>query len=146
RKMDGVLQGIVNQVLILWLLRRMVQQRWIGRRVLWLVIGDGLEVAGVGHDGRVTFHRVKEIHGAIPVVSRFMDYRHDGCSCSHAAAAPCSGVKPNFFCNSFSGADAPKVFMPNVFPPSPTYRSQPKVELASTDTRAVTAEGRTLSR
>jgi hypothetical protein len=36
--------------------------------------------------------------------------------------------------------------MPKVFPPAPTYCSQPKVELASTDTRAVTADGRTLSR
>ena len=75
-----------------------------------------------------------------------MGYRRDGCSCSLAAATTCSGVNPNFFCNSFSGADDPKVFMPNAFPLGPTYRSQPKVELASTDTRAVTADGRTLSR
>ena len=37
-----------------------------------------------------------------------------------AAATTCSGVKPNFFCSSFSGADAPNVFMPSVCPPVPT--------------------------
>src|SRR5262245_32871438 len=76
------------------------------------------------------------------------DDRHDGLprSCSRAAATTCSGVKPNFFCSSFSGAEAPNVFMPSARPPVPTYRSQPKVDATSTDTRAVTADGRTLSR
>src|SRR4051812_37617279 len=32
-------------------------------------------------------------------------------SCSLAAATIFSGVKPNFFCSSLSGADAPKVCM-----------------------------------
>ena len=35
-------------------------------------------------------------------------------NCSLAAATMCSTVKPNFFCNSFSGAEAPKVCMPMV--------------------------------
>src|SRR5580700_6199542 len=61
---------------------------------------------------------------------------------SEAAAITASGVNPNFFCNSLSGADAPKVCMPIV---RPAYRSQPTVDACSTDTRAFTLGGRTLS-
>ena len=39
---------------------------------------------------------------------------------SFAAATTRSGSKPNFLCNSFSGADAPKVFMPIMRPDLPT--------------------------
>ena len=49
-----------------------------------------------------------------------------------------SGVKPNFFCNSLIGAEAPKVSMPMVWPRRPTYRAHPRVEPSSTETRAVT--------
>ena len=41
-------------------------------------------------------------------------------SCCLAAAATFSGSKPNFFCSSLSGADAPKVFIPRIRPPEPT--------------------------
>ena len=37
-----------------------------------------------------------------------------------AAITTRSGWKPNFFCSSFSGADAPKVFIPIICPFSPT--------------------------
>ena len=37
-----------------------------------------------------------------------------------AAFTIVSGVKPNFFCSSWSGADAPKVSMPMVTPAAPT--------------------------
>src|SRR5262245_60709850 len=60
--------------------------------------------------------------------------------CSLAAATTLSGVKPNFFCSSFSGAEAPKVCMPIVVPVGPTYRLQPNVAACSTETRAVTDE------
>jgi hypothetical protein len=49
-----------------------------------------------------------------------------------------SGVKPNFFCNSLSGAEAPNVSMPMLRPRLPTYRVQPRVDPFSTETRAVT--------
>src|ERR1700736_2996018 len=61
---------------------------------------------------------------------------------SLAAAITASGVNPNFFCNSLRGADAPKVCMPIR---RPAYRSQPTVDACSTDTRAFTLGGRTLS-
>src|SRR5262249_56010484 len=48
-------------------------------------------------------------------------------SCSLAAATTAPGVKPNFFCNSFSGAEAPNVCMPIMRPVKPTYPSQPNL-------------------
>src|SRR6266550_8432311 len=56
---------------------------------------------------------------------------------SLAAWTIASGVKLNFFCRSFSGALAPKLFMPPVTPLEPTYLCQPNVPAISTDTRAV---------
>jgi hypothetical protein len=41
-------------------------------------------------------------------------------SSSLAAATTCSGSNPNFFCSSFSGAEAPNVFMPMTRPDEPT--------------------------
>src|SRR5205823_13685192 len=41
-------------------------------------------------------------------------------NCSLAAARTLSTVKPNFFCSSFSGAEAPKVRMPRMLPFRPT--------------------------
>ena len=41
-------------------------------------------------------------------------------SSSFAAAATRSGSKPNFFCSSLSGAEAPNVFMPMTRPDAPT--------------------------
>ena len=64
---------------------------------------------------------------------------------SFAAATTRSGSKPNFLWSSLSGAEAPKVFMPMMWPEAPTYRSHPKVEACSTATRAVTLGGSTLS-
>src|SRR5262245_29661018 len=55
-------QRIIDQVLVLRLLRRLEQERRIGRRILGFVNGDGLEVAGVGDHGRVAFQRVDEVH------------------------------------------------------------------------------------
>src|SRR5215471_9367251 len=63
-----------------------------------------------------------------------------------AAAMTASEVKPNFFCNSLSGAEAPKVFIPIVMPPVPTYCDQPRVDACSTEMRAGTSGGITLSR
>src|SRR5262249_51423035 len=65
---------------------------------------------------------------------------------SLAASQTRSRSNPNFFCSSFSGADAPNVFMPMTRPALPTYRSHPNVDACSTATRAVTDGGRTLSR
>jgi hypothetical protein len=41
-------------------------------------------------------------------------------TCCLAAATTWSGSKPNFFWSSFSGAEAPKVFMPMTSPELPT--------------------------
>src|SRR5215467_6576947 len=41
-------------------------------------------------------------------------------SCCLAAETTWSGSKPNFFCSSLSGAEAPKVFMPMTRPELPT--------------------------
>ena len=65
---------------------------------------------------------------------------------SFAAATTCSGLNPNFFWSSLSGAEAPNVFMPMMRPSNPVYRSHPKVEACSTATRALTLGGSTLSR
>src|SRR5262249_8942328 len=62
-----------------------------------------------------------------------------------AAATTASGVNPNFFCSSLSGAEAPKVFMPMISPAFPTNCRQPKTEACSTATRAVTDGGNTES-
>src|SRR5579864_9494703 len=67
-------------------------------------------------------------------------------TCCLAAMTIWFGSNPNFFCSSFSGAEAPKVFMPITRPELPTYRSHPKIEPCSTATRAFTLGGRTLSR
>src|SRR5262249_40972623 len=66
-------------------------------------------------------------------------------SCFLAASTTLSRVKPNFFCTSLSGADAPKVFIPMRPTSLLTKRAQPKVEACSTETRAVTSRGSTLS-
>ena len=63
-----------------------------------------------------------------------------------AFATTFSGVNPNFFCSSPSGADAPNVSIPIATPASPTYRAHPSVDPCSTDTRAATDEGSTCSR
>src|SRR5262249_21324503 len=67
-------------------------------------------------------------------------------NCSLAAFTTESTVKPNFFNKSFSGTDAPKERMPMLCPVAPTYFAQPKTEACSTETRAVTFEGKTRSR
>lgn len=41
-------------------------------------------------------------------------------SCCRTAAIRRSAVNPNFCCNAFSGADAPKVFIPILVPAKPT--------------------------
>ena len=48
---------------VLRLLGRLVEQRRVGRRILRLVLGDGLDVAGVGHDRRVALQRFEQVHG-----------------------------------------------------------------------------------
>src|ERR1700716_450121 len=65
---------------------------------------------------------------------------------SRAADKTASGVNPNFFCNSLSGAEAPNVPMPMLFPAWPTYCVQPKVDACSTEILAETLAGSTLSR
>ena len=65
---------------------------------------------------------------------------------SRATCATRSGVNPNFSRRCFSGADAPNVSMPMIAPPSPTYRSHPKVDACSIATRAFTDGGSTSSR
>src|SRR6476469_8843223 len=65
---------------------------------------------------------------------------------SRAAATTASGVKPNLFCNSLSGAEAPNVRIPRLLPAWPTYCAQPKVDACSTEILAVTLCGSTLSR
>src|SRR5206468_12240373 len=73
-------------------------------------------------------------------------HRFDWLSCFLASSTMRSALKPNFFCSSFSGADAPKVLMPRTLPVRPTYWCQPNVEAISTATRAVTDDGMTDSR
>src|ERR1035438_10352610 len=62
-----------------------------------------------------------------------------------ASATTTSTVKPKNFNKSFNGAEAPNRCIPTFRPFSPTYRSQPKVAAISTETRAVTEAGSTLS-
>ena len=61
-EVHGVVQGVINQVFVLRLLGRLEEQRRVRRRVLRLVLGDGLEVARVGHNRRVTFQRFEQVH------------------------------------------------------------------------------------
>src|SRR5262249_243476 len=49
-----------------------------------------------------------DLHTVTPVMTDF------------AAATTASAPKPNFFCSSLSGADAPNVAMPMILPPEPT--------------------------
>src|SRR5260370_39153219 len=63
-----------------------------------------------------------------------------------AATTTRSGSKPNFLCSSFSGAEAPNVFIPITWPDVPTYRSHPNVEACSIATPAFRPGGSTLSR
>src|SRR6185437_4205076 len=63
-----------------------------------------------------------------------------------AASSTCSTVNPYFLNKSLAGAEAPKVVIPRIAPSSPTYRSHPHTEPASTETLARTSGGRTLSR
>ena len=62
RARSAVLQRRLDERPVLRLLRRLEQQRRIGRRVLRPVLGDGLDVAGVGHDGGVALERVEQGH------------------------------------------------------------------------------------
>ena len=55
---------------------------------------------------------------SFPTVSQLVDYL--AAKSSFATATTRSGSKPNFFCNSLSGAEAPKVCMPTTRPFSPT--------------------------
>src|SRR5262245_31511477 len=64
-----MLQGVVHQVFVLRLLRRLVEQRRIGRRILRHILVDSLDVAGVGNDRRETLQRVKKIHRVTPLGS-----------------------------------------------------------------------------
>src|SRR5438874_6488020 len=66
-------------------------------------------------------------------------------SISLATLMIASGVKPNFFCSSLSGAEAPKVFIPMRAAGLRTYCAHPYVEACSTEMRFCTAAGRTLS-
>ena len=54
-----------------------------------------------------------------------------------------SAVMPNSSYSTLAGAEAPKWSIPMATPAEPTYRSHPKVEAASIDTRAVTSAGST---
>jgi hypothetical protein len=51
---------------------------------------------------------------------RLAGTRHRHASSSLAAATTRPGSKPNLRCSSLSGADAPKVFIPMTWPPTPT--------------------------
>src|SRR4029434_8940018 len=78
----------------------------------------------------------------LPTLTQFSKTIHAIPSCFLAAVATWSGSNPNFLCNSFSGAEAPNVFMPTMKPEEPTYRSHPSVDACSTATRAVTVRWR----
>src|SRR2546421_1965 len=52
-----------SQVLVVRLLGRLVDEGRVGGRVLRPVFGDGLEIARVGHDRRVSLQGFQEIHG-----------------------------------------------------------------------------------
>jgi hypothetical protein len=60
---DGKVQGLVYQVLVVRLLGRLEEQGGVGGRVLRPVLGDGFEIARVGHDRRVLLQRFEKIHG-----------------------------------------------------------------------------------
>src|SRR4029450_9627917 len=65
---------------------------------------------------------------------------------ARARSATFSGVKPKCSSRAGWGAAAPNVVMPIASPSSPTHVLQPRGEAASTETRARTSGGRTLSR
>ena len=63
-----------------------------------------------------------------------------------AAATTCAAVNPNSRNRVAASADAPKWSIPMISPASPTMSRQPWGTPASTETRALTAAGRTFSR
>ena len=58
---EGEVERLVYQVLVVRLLGRLEEQGRVGGRVLRLVLGDGFEVARVGHDRRIAFQRFEKI-------------------------------------------------------------------------------------
>jgi len=55
RRVEGETQRLVDQILVLRLLGRLQEQRRVRGCVLRLVLGNGFDVAGVGHDRRPAF-------------------------------------------------------------------------------------------
>src|SRR5712671_2388058 len=86
------------------------------------------------------------LQGKAGMVRTDGDFHDFSGNSSRAAVSTVSGVNPNLFCNSLSGADAPNVRIPILFPAWPTYCDQPKVEACSTEILVVTLAGSTLSR
>ena len=56
-------ERLVDQRTVLRLRRGLEQERWVGRRVLRFVLGDGINVAGVGDDDGVLLQRIEQRHG-----------------------------------------------------------------------------------
>src|SRR5256885_10736111 len=55
--------GGTHQRCVLGLLHRLEDERGIGGRIPWLELGQLVEVAGIGHHGRVLSKRIKLVHG-----------------------------------------------------------------------------------
>ena len=70
----------------------------------------------------------------------FIQFRRDRSICSFAAAMTCSGVKPNFFTRSFSGADDRKDAFPMLCPVRPR-RSPSRTSRPALSEPAVTSGG-----
>src|SRR5256885_146741 len=59
----GRSHGGTHQRCVLGLLHRLEDERGIGGRIPWLELGQLVEVAGIGHHGRVLSKRIKLVHG-----------------------------------------------------------------------------------
>src|SRR5205814_8230705 len=59
-RLQGVLDGVFQQVLVFRFVDRLGEQRGIGGRVLGPVFGDRLDVAGIGDDRGVVVQGVEQ--------------------------------------------------------------------------------------
>lgn len=82
-----------------------------GEKLIELFFAESAQHGGIGNLVAVEMQNGQ--HGSM--IRVWVDYAlstHFLSSCCLAAPTTCSGSNPNFLCNSLSGAEAPKVFMP----------------------------------
>src|SRR5262249_13428764 len=60
--LTGMADGFLQKVLVFGHLGRLIDERGVCGGVLRLVLADGLDVAGVGHDGGVALEGIEQVH------------------------------------------------------------------------------------